>query len=233
VELASSFVSRAVSAPPRVHIIAVAGPTCAGKTKLATELSRELASPMLLLDSYYRDLSALSPAERARVNFDAPESLDHELLIEQVQALSRGESITRPCYDFSTHTRVPGGENLTASDFLIVEGLFALYWPELRELSRTKIFVNAPDNVCLGRRKTRDVAERGRTVDSVVLQFRETVQPMATRYVRPTSRYADLVLSGEQMLSASVNEVLAHIRRDFMSKVAMPEIAENRTLALR
>jgi uridine kinase len=195
------------------YIVAVGGPSCAGKTELAKRLAHDLVGSVLLLDSYYRDLSALSPAERAAVNFDDPSALDHELLVEQLRAIRRGEIIERPIYDFATHTRVPARESFAAHQFVIVEGLFALYWPELRELATTKVFVTAPDDVCFSRRQRRDVVERGRTAESVRTQFTQTVQPMASLYVRPTSRYADLVLSGEQPLWRSAEAVLELVYR--------------------
>jgi len=204
-----------------VYIIAIAGPSCAGKTELGKGLAHELRCSVLLLDSYYRVLSALMPAERARVNFDVPVALDHELVIEQVRALSRGETVERPLYDFATHTRVPRGESFAANEFLIIEGLFALYWPELRELAGTKVFVDAPDDVCLRRRQLRDVAERGRTVESVITQFKQTVQPMAALHVRPTSKYADLILSGDQPLSRPVDAVLRHVRRNSAAQIML------------
>ncbi|MGH9342635.1 MAG: uridine kinase [Terriglobia bacterium] len=191
--------------------MAIAGPSCAGKTELSNALAQKLGASVLVLDSYYHDLTALAPPERARVNFDSPDALDHELLIEQVKCLSRGETIQRPVYGFATHTRNPHGEAFAATSVLIVEGIFALYWPELRQLFNTKIFVDSSDEVCLCRRKLRDVAERGRTPESVIAQFQETVQPMAARHVRPTSAYADLVLSGEQPLSRSVERAIAHV----------------------
>jgi uridine kinase len=196
------------------YIVAVGGPSCAGKTELAKRLAHDLVGSVLLLDSYYRDLSALSPAERSAVNFDHPSALDHELLIHQLRAIARGETVERPIYDFSTHTRIPARETFAAQQFVIVEGLFALYWPELRELASTKVFVTAPDDVCLSRRERRDIVERGRTAESVRAQFSQTVQPMASLYVRPTSRYADLVLSGEQPLSRSANAVLELVYRN-------------------
>lgn len=202
-----------------VYIIAIGGPSCAGKTQLAQRLASELRGSVLLLDSYYRDLSSMPPPERARVNFDSPFALDHALLIEQVRALSRGDSVKRPVYDFATHTRVPQFESFCAGKFLIIEGLFALYWPELRELSGTKVFVDAPDSVCFRRRQFRDVIERGRTAESVLAQFTETVQPMAELHVRPTSKYADIVLSGEQPLSRSTENVLDHVDQHLHSHV--------------
>ena len=199
---------------PSVYIIAIAGPSCAGKTELSRKLAQDLNCPVLVLDSYYRDLGGLPPTERARVNFDEPSALDDELLIHQVHALSRGEMVQRPVYDFATHTRSDRTEMLAANEFLIIEGLFALYWSRLRELSCTRVFVDAPDHVCLCRRLMRDVQERGRTAESVITQFESTVQPMANRYVRPTAQYADLAISGQQSLSASVDAVLAHVYRE-------------------
>jgi uridine kinase len=138
-----------------------------------------------------------------------------------VRALSRGEAVERPVYDFATHTRVPRGERVAASEFLIIEGLFALYWPELRELATTKVFVDAPEDVCFRRRQLRDVTERGRTLESVITQFKETVQPMAALHVCPTYKYADLLLSGEQPLSRSVDTVLKHVRRNSQARIML------------
>lgn len=197
-----------------VYIIAIAGPSCAGKSEISRRVAEELNCPVLVLDSYYRDLSRLSPADRARVNFDEPTALDERLLIRQVRSLSRGEVVPRPIYDFATHTRTSKTENFSATEFLIVEGLFALYWPELRDVASTRVFVDAPDEVCLRRRLMRDVVERGRTPESVILQFEQTVQPMANLHIRPTARYADLLLSGQQALTASVDSVLAHVSQN-------------------
>lgn len=198
--------------PSPVYIIAIAGPSCAGKTELAKALSHELCCSVLPLDCYYCDLSHLAAADRPKENFDAPTALDEGLLIEQVAQLSAGRTIERPVYDFATHSRVPRRDSFAAGRFLIVEGLFALYWAEIRKLAGTKVFVDAPDSVCLSRRILRDVRERGRTPESVVAQFTNTVQPMAELHVRPTRRFADLVLSGEQPLGVSTSAVIAHVR---------------------
>lgn len=194
------------------YIIAIAGPSGAGKSKLASALARELGCPILSLDRYYQDLSALSPCERIQVNFDAPTALDQRLLVRHVQELSEGHDVEQPIYDFATHQRVPETETLRANPFLILEGLFALYWPELRHLAETKIFVDAEDTVCLRRRQLRDVVERGRDRESVISQFKETVQPMAARYVRPSKAYADLRLSGEEDFDQILGAVIEYIR---------------------
>lgn len=195
-----------------VYVIAVAGPSCAGKTELAKALSHDLRCSVLPLDHYYRDLSTLPPTQRAQANFDLPSALESALLIEQVALLSAGHTVDRPVYDFATHTRLPRCESFKCERFLIIDGLFALYWDQLRNLAGTKVFVDAPDPLCLSRRIGRDVCERGRTEESVRVQFTNTVQPMAELYVRPTRQFADIILSGEQPLRVSTAAVIDHIR---------------------
>ena len=119
----------------------------------------------------------------------------------------------RPVYDFATHTRTPLRERVEAGQYLIFEGLFTLYWDDLRTLFGTKVYVDAPDGLCLARRQVRDVRERGRTVESVLRQYTETVRPMAERYVHPTRAFADVVVSGEAPLEATGAEVLRHVNR--------------------
>jgi uridine kinase len=167
----------------------------------------------MALDRYYRDLSHLPLEERAQVNFDAPEALDHELIVEQVARLRNNETVHLPVYDFVTHTRTRRTEVLRPSDEVIVEGLFTLHWPSLRELLGTKVFVDMNDEVCLMRRQARDVCERGRTPVSVMEQYAGTVAPMAQRYVRPSIVYADVVISGTEPIAEGVSRVLAHYER--------------------
>lgn len=195
------------------YLIGIAGPSCAGKSELAKHLARALPATAIGLDAYYRDLNHLSLAERAQFNFDEPAALDHGLLITQVETLASGEPINQPIYDFSTHSRTTRTEHIAPAEFVIVEGLFALYWKELRHLYGTMAFVEAPDEVCLERRELRDVRERGRTPESVLRQFTETVQPMAALYVRPTRDFADVVVSGLNPIATSCDAVLQHIKK--------------------
>ncbi len=199
--------------PAEMYLIGVAGPSGAGKTYLATHLAVALHANVLALDRYYRDLSHLPLEERAQVNFDAPEALDHELIVEQVARLRNNETVHLPVYDFATHTRTRRTEVLRPSDVVIVEGLFTLHWPSLRELLGTKVFVDMNDEVCLMRRQARDVCERGRTPVSVMEQYAGTVAPMAQRYVRPSIVYADVVISGTEPIAEGVSRVLAHYER--------------------
>jgi uridine kinase len=198
---------------PEIYLIGIAGPSGAGKTYLATHLGAALHADVLALDRYYRDLSHRSLQERALVNFDAPEALEHELLIEQLACLRKGEAVELPVYDFSTHTRTGRTDALQPSGVLIVEGLFTLHWSGLRDLLGTKVYVDMNDDVCLKRRKERDVLERGRTPQSVVEQYQTTVAPMAHRYVRPTIAHADVVVGGDDDIAEGVTKVLAHYKR--------------------
>ena len=212
------------------HLIGIAGPSGAGKTYLATQLASALNASVLSLDRYYRDLPHLPLEERARVNFDVPEALDHELIVDQVARLRNHETVQLPVYDFTTHARTPKTELLRPSDAVIVEGLFTLYWPRLRELMDTKVFVEGNDEVCLTRRQARDVRERGRTPQSVIEQYTATVAPMVQLYVRPTIVYADVVVSGTEPIADGVARVLAHYERQIAGmkarNLAQPEQAK-------
>ncbi len=195
------------------HLIGVAGPSCAGKTELARALGDRLPAPIISLDSYYVDLVHLPFEERPRTNFDVPESLDKDLFVNQLRQLSRGEEIHVPVYDFTRHIRASETKSVRAGEFVIVEGLFALYWEEVRALLGTKVFVFADDDICFGRRLERDVRERGRTPESVREQYDSTVRPMAETYILPTRRFADLVLSGTDPFEQSVRAVLTRANR--------------------
>ncbi len=194
------------------HIIAIGGPSCAGKTELSRHIARVLSAPILPIDAYYINLDNLTVQERSHFNFDEPTALDHYLLRHHIEALSKGEAIERPTYDFKTHTRAIATEIVTPNDFVILEGLFALYWDDIRPFLRTKVFVDAPDEICLSRRSIRDVRERGRTPESVLEQYEKTVRPMAQLHVRPTARWADVIVSGQQPLEESVATVLRLVR---------------------
>jgi uridine kinase len=196
----------------RPFLIAIAGPSCSGKTTTARLVAEVLPSTIFSLDAYYYDLAGLSFEERARFNFDHPDSLDSGMIAQHLQSLSEGKTVDRPVYDFPTHTRTTMTEAMTASEYLIVEGLFPLYWQAVRDLCDLKVFMDVPHRVCLPRRQARDIAERGRTIESVNEQYSATVQPMADAYVVPTKQYADLVLNGTQPPKRSAEQLLAHLR---------------------
>ncbi|MCA2970081.1 MAG: uridine kinase [Acidobacteriaceae bacterium] len=193
-----------------VILIGIAGPSGSGKSELARRLARRLAAPVISMDSYYRDLPHLTPAERAAVNFDEPASIDDGLLREHLAVIRAGESVEIPVYDFATHARLERRETLAPAPHVIVEGLFTLYWEEVRLLFDTTVYVDLEQEICYARRLARDMRERGRTAESVAWQYRTTVRPMAERYILPTKRHADLVVRGDGQLDESVETVLRH-----------------------
>jgi uridine kinase len=195
-------------------IIGVAGPSCSGKSEIARCLIKELSgmNPVLLaLDSYYHDLSPLDPAEREKRNFDVPGALDHELLKEQLLTFANGNAIEKPVYDFATHKRSQQSERIVPGETVVVEGLFALYWEEIRDLFHTCVFVTLHDHICLSRRIARDTKERGRSHESILAQYTETVRPMNEKYILPTKTFADIVVNGENLLEQSTALIMAHI----------------------
>jgi uridine kinase len=197
------------SLPRPAVVIAVAGCSGSGKTTLAGQLARTLGGIPFPLDNYYRDLSHLPPAERALTNFDDPARIESELLAAHVSALTRGEPIERPLYEFSQHIRVPGRtETIRPAPFLMVEGIFALCYAELLPLYGLRIFVDTPDHICFARRLERDITTRGRTEESVRLQYESTVRPAAMRWVRPS---AALILDGTVHLDWCVERVVSEL----------------------
>jgi uridine kinase len=198
----------------RAHIIGVAGPSSSGKSELARQLVNRLPGTSIVsLDSYYRGMEEIPLEERKKVNFDHPDSLDWELLHEHLAAIAGGRAFDEPVYSFADYARTAETRRIEPSEFLIVEGLFVLYWPELRKMLDTKVFVQTDPAVCFQRRLARDVAERGRTPESVREQYERTVRPSAECFVYPTERYADLKVSGEEPLERSTNAVIAALHR--------------------
>lgn len=193
-------------------MIGIAGPSCAGKSELAHGLAKILASPIVSLDSYYRDQAHLPFEQRQRTNYDVPGALDKELLISHFGLLAEGAEVHIPVYDFTRHTRAAEVHRVRAGEYAIVEGLFTLYWEEIRTLLHTKVFIGAADEVCFSRRLERDVHERGRTPESVLEQYRAAVRPMAEQYILPTRRFADVVLDGTAPIERSVAAVFAWIQ---------------------
>jgi uridine kinase len=194
-------------------VLGIAGCSGSGKTTLAAELARTLDGIHFHLDNYYRDLGHMPFPERIRQNFDDPEIIESPLLAAHVATLARGEAIDRPLYDFSTHTRVVGRtERVAATRFLIVEGLFALHYPALLPLYSLRIYVETPDEICFERRMRRDIDERGRTPESVRLQYEATVRPSSATFVRPSAIHADLTLEGTDALDWKIERVLNEMR---------------------
>jgi uridine kinase len=193
----------------KAHIIGIAGPSSSGKTALAVQTARRLPGTAIVsLDSYYRGMEEIPLEHRKKANFDHPDALDWELLHEHLQAIAAGRPFDEPVYSFADYARTSETKRIEPHEFLIVEGLFVLYWPELRAMLDTRVYVETDPAVCFDRRLRRDIAERGRTPESVQEQYERTVRPSAEQFVIPTRSYAGLVVSGEEPLTASTDAVI-------------------------
>ncbi|MEX1134777.1 MAG: uridine kinase [Acidimicrobiia bacterium] len=180
----------------RPLFIGLAGGSGSGKTTIAEAVLERLDGKVALVqhDAYYRHVPELSYDERTKVNYDHPASLETELLVEHLLALRSGQPIERPVYDFAIHLRSDDTVRVEPAPVVVVEGILVLAEPELRSELDLKIFVDTDSDVRLARRLLRDIEERGRTVDSVVSQYFDTVRPMHVQYVETSKRYADLII---------------------------------------
>jgi uridine kinase len=215
----SARVAREVAAQiPRLPfpptVLGIAGCSGSGKTTLANEMARMLRGLRFHLDDYYLDLGHMPLEGRKQQNFDDPSMIEIPLLAEHIAALARGDSIDRPVYDFATYTRVPGRtERVTSGPFLIIEGIFALYFTELLPLYQLRIYVDTPDALCFERRLKRDLDERGRSEESVRYQWENRVRPSCLTFVRPSAENADVVVDGSDALDWKVERVMAEMRK--------------------
>jgi len=182
---------------PRPVVLGVAGGSGSGKSTVVREVCRILGPDLASVihhDAYYRDLSHLPFEDRVAVNFDHPDSLETELMVAHVDALLQGRAVEVPTYDFATHTRAPDVEPVAPTPLLILDGILVLADARLRSVMDLKVFVDTDADLRLLRRIRRDVVKRGRTADSVIAQYEETVRPMHLEHVEPSKRHADLVV---------------------------------------
>ena len=178
-------------------VIGVAGGTGSGKTTVVNAIAKKVGEDRLAVlphDSYYRDFVDLPKDVLDGKNFDHPDSLETELLIRHVKALKAGAAVEAPIYDFRVHRRAPETRRIEPRRVIVVDGILLFAEPALRPLFDVKIFVDTDADVRLIRRIRRDVAERGRTVESVVQQYEMTVRPMHLEFVEPSKRWADLII---------------------------------------
>ena len=201
--------------PPRSPlVIGIAGGSGSGKTTVAQTILQKVGPDRIAFiqhDSYYKDLSGLPPAQRAEVNFDHPHSLETSLLIQHVEMLKNGQAVELPIYDFSTHSRTDRTFVVQPRGVILVEGILIFVEAELRKLFDIKIFVDTDSDIRLIRRLERDIAERGRTVESVVHQYQATVRPMHLEFVEPSKRYADIIIPEGGFNMAALDMVVARI----------------------
>lgn len=197
-------------------ILGIAGGTGCGKTTVVNQIVEELKNEdveVISQDSYYKDTSHLTYEERVKINFDHPKSIDFDLLASHLKALKKGESIAQPIYSFKDHNRT--GESITIhpKKVMIVEGILILAHPEIRELFDIKIFVHADSDERLIRRLKRDIAERGRDLDEVLLRYQTTLKPMHQQFIEPTKEFADIIIPNNKYNTVAVNIVQSIIKQ--------------------
>ena len=196
-------------------VIGVCGGSGSGKTTLVRKILEQTGSKDILvlsLDHYYRDLSHLTPDQRDHCNFDHPDALDSSLLVTHMRDLIKGLPVERPTYDFSSHMRLPQVVKLFPKQVMIVDGILALHWYELREVLDLKIYVDVSDDVRFIRRLQRDTRERGRTIDSVIRQYLATVKAMHDQFVARQRYLADIIISWEDHNERAVNMLVGMIK---------------------
>nr|AOO54573.1 uridine/cytidine kinase [uncultured bacterium] len=202
-------------------IIGIAGPSASGKSLLANTIVSELGSDQVVViteDSYYKDRRDIPFEERTTINYDHPDSFDHELLSQHLKALQNGETVRIPVYDFTQHVRSDNFREIGQHTIIVLEGILLFVEPKLRELMDIRIFMDTALDICLLRRLKRDIVERERSFDSVLAQYIETVRPMYFQFIEPSKRHADIIVprGGEnriaiEMIKAKMRELLATV----------------------
>ena len=199
---------------PTPLVIGVAGGTGYGKTTVANVILKRVGKEHIAYlphDAYYRELGDLPHDQRAAVNFDHPNSLETELMIENIQSLKAGHAIELPVYDFSTHSRTGKTIRVEPHRVIIVEGILIFAEPGLRELFDVKLFVDTDPDIRFIRRLTRDITERGRTTENVIHQYMTTVRPMHLEFVEPSKRYANVIIPEGGLNQVAMDMVIARI----------------------
>ena len=196
-------------------IIGVAGGTASGKTTVSEAILERVGRQHIAYlehDSYYRDLGHLPLEERARLNFDHPDALETELLVEHLRRLQAGHPVDVPCYDFATYTRTGQSRRIDPRPVILVEGILIFVDRQLRDMMDVKLYVDTDADLRLIRRLQRDTGERGRTLESVIRQYVETVRPMHLEFVEPSKRYADIIIPSGGFNATAIEMIVARIQ---------------------
>lgn len=191
-------------------IIGIAGGTGSGKTTVVNQIINELPPNevgVISQDSYYKATSHLSFDERVKINFDHPQAIDFELLVNHLQQLKNGQSIEQPIYSFLEHNRTQQTVATHPKHVMIVEGILILTHPQIRKMFDIKIFVHADSDERLIRRLKRDIAERGRDLDEVLDRYQNTLKPMHQQFIEPTKEYADIIIPTNKYNTVAVDIV--------------------------
>ena len=203
-------------------IIGICGGTGSGKTTVANRILESVRADEVVFiqqDLYYRDLKDMPLDYRNAANFDHPDAVDNDLLVNHLKKLNAGEPVELPIYDFKTHSRLPATTRVEPTPIVIVEGILIFAEPRLLEQMDIKIFVDTPDDLRFIRRLRRDIAERGRTLDSVIDQYMATVRPMHMQFVEPSKRFADVIIPEGGHNLVSIDLISGRIRERLASSL--------------
>lgn len=196
-------------------LICIAGGSASGKTTVVNEIQNKIGKEDAIFikhDDYYRNQDHLTPEERRKTNYDHPSSLENDLLVEQLKTLLSGKAIDKPIYDFVSQTRKKETEHIEPKSIIVLEGILVLEDERIRSLADIKVFVNCDDDLRFIRRLQRDVKERGRSVDTVINQYLTTVRPMHHLFVRPTIRYADIIIPNDKEHKVGAQMLIRNIK---------------------
>jgi uridine kinase len=203
-----------MTSKPDPLVIAIAGGSGSGKTTVANAILKQVGADRIAYlphDAYYRDLRSLPPTQRVQVNFDHPNSLESGLMIQHIKQLKNWQAVEMPIYDFTRHTRTEQTVRVEPHQVIVVEGILIFAERELRELFDVKIFVDTDSDIRFIRRLQRDLSERGRTTETVVSQYLNTVRPMHLEFVESSKRYADVIIPEGGMNTVALDMVIARI----------------------
>ncbi|MGQ9889693.1 MAG: uridine kinase [Aggregatilineales bacterium] len=229
-----------MTSKPTPVTIAVAGGTGSGKTTISNALFKRVGIHNIAYlphDTYYKDLDEIPLEQGSLRNFDHPDALDTPLLIDHIKQLQRWQPVNIPVYDFTNHRRTQSTQRVDPQPIVLVEGILILAEPALRDLFDVKIYVDTDADVRFIRRLKRDIAERGRTVQSVIEQYLATVRPMHLKFVEPSKRYADVIIPEGGFNTVAIDMVADRIRNMLLwqraQKAHDPEIDADHSLTLR
>ena len=199
-------------------IIAITGASASGKSSIASTVHKELCNELgcqeigiIAEDSYYKDQSHLEMSERVKMNYDHPNSMDRDLLIQHLKDLKNGTAVDIPGYSYVEHTRTGETKHFTPKKIVILEGILLLTDERVRQLADISVFVDTPLDICFIRRLQRDMEERGRSLQSVIDQYRATVRPMFLQFIEPSKQYADIVIPRGGKNRIAINMLKAQI----------------------
>ena len=210
-------------------ILGIAGGSGSGKSTLVNKIIENTKKTVAVIsqDSYYYDSSHLPLEDRKKINYDHPDSIEFDLLIENIKKLKNGEEIYQPIYSFVTSVRFGETQNIKPQDIIIIEGILCLYPEELRKLMDIKIFVDCDSDIRLSRIITRDISERGKSITDTITRYKKTVKPSHLQFIEPSKRYADVIVPKGGNNEVAIHLISKYIDGWFSEDIRAPFIGEH------